>query len=112
MSFRLDCLFSTIKNTSGKAMRFGFLPPHGQKLAIGAEFTVFGDVSESVIRGDRVTSKRNIDAFEAAIGRGDLQILKTPNPVLQDLQTGHTKMVVFKNGNIGLSDPCFTSASV
>lgn len=107
------CLFSTIKNTSGVRKKFGFLPPHGRELAADEEFTVFGNVLEAVANanGDRATSRRHMIAFEAAIERGDIEILSTPAPILQDQTTGASKMLRLNSGTLGTLDPCWTRSS-
>jgi hypothetical protein len=111
MSRDTSCLYSTVRNTSGGRKKFGFLPPHGRELAANEEFTVFGNVQESVIRMERVTSRRNIQAFEAAISREDLLIVNTPSPIFED-RNGHSKMLHLDGaGNLSVTDPCWQSTS-
>ncbi len=102
-----SCLYSTIKNTSGGRMKFGFLPPHGRELANNEEFTIFGDVREAIISGDRLASRRSILAFEAAIERGDLQIMQTPSIILRDTVTHNPKMFKLTSGTLTQVDPCW-----
>ncbi len=104
------CLYTTVRNTSGGKKKFGFLPPHGRELDADEEFTVFGSILEAVANanGDRVTSRRHMHAFEAAIERGDLEILATPAPLLIDQTTGATKQLRLNNGTLGTVDPCWT----
>jgi len=103
-----SCLYSTVKNVSGKALRFGFLPPHGRLLAAGESFSVYGDVRQAVIKDvERSTSRRHILAFEAAIERGDLEIIQTPSPILQDLSSGDPKMLQLDSGVLSAVDPCW-----
>ena len=102
------CLYSTVKNTSGVKKKFGFLPPHGRELAVDEEFTVFGDVRQAVIKDvERVTSRRHILSFEAAIERGDLEIIQTPSPILQDINDGNPRMLQLDNGTLSDVDPCW-----
>lgn len=104
-----SCLYSTVRNTSGSRKKFGFLPPHGRELAANEEFTVFGSVQESVIRGERVTSRRNIQGLEAAVERGDLEIVSTPSPIFEDTN-GDPKMLHLNSlGALVVDDPCWTS---
>jgi hypothetical protein len=114
MTMDLTCLYSTVKNISGKAKIFGFLPPHGRRLLDDEEFTVFGDVRQAVAsgqRGGRAESRRDILAFEAAINRGDLTILHTCAPILQNPNSGDPKMVVINDSNVlALADPCWLSS--
>lgn len=103
-----SCLYSTVKNTSGKAMIFGFLPPHGKKLANNESFTVFGDIREAVARSpERASCRRSMIAFENCIESGDLTIIKTPAPILQDETTEATKQLRLNNGSLGVIDPCW-----
>jgi len=108
--FDKNCLYSTIKNVSGKKMRFGFLPPHGVELANNQVFTVFGNIIEAVGRGDRVTDKRQYQALADALDRGDIEILTTPSPILQDATTGANKMLRLNNGTLSAVDPCWRTS--
>jgi len=108
MGLDVSCLYSTVRNTSGRAMTFGFLPPHGRKLAINEEFTVFGDIKQSVIRMERTEGRRNMIALEQALKRGDLEIISTPGIILEDdSNPGSTKMLRLRNGTLGITDPCW-----
>jgi len=105
-----SCLYSTVRNTSGGRKKFGFLPPHGRELAANEEFTVFGTIHDAVIRIERVTSRRNIQALEAALDRGDLTIVNTPAPIMED-RNGNAKMLrLDRAGNLSVADPCWTSS--
>jgi len=112
MSVFIDksCLYSTIKNTSGSSMRFGFLPPHGRQLDANEEFSVFGNVLESLVRHHRTTSRRQHESFAAAVERGDLEIQNTPAPIMTDTTTGAVKMLQVNNGTVEDVDPCWTSS--
>lgn len=112
-TMRSDCLYSTVKNVSGIKKKFTFLPPHGRELEAGEEFTILGDIVEAMIRGERVTSQRQLNALEAAV-RDDspsLQIIKTPNPIIYDPVNQYSKMLVIEGGTLGYNDPCWDSES-
>ncbi len=103
-----SCLYSTVKNTSGRPLTFGFLPPHGRKLAVNEEFTVFGDIKQAVIRHERTEGRRNMIALEQALKRGDLEIISTPGIILEDdSNPGSTKMLRLRNGVLGITTPCW-----
>ncbi len=105
-----SCLYSTVKNISGVAKVFGFLPPHGRTLAIDEEFTVFGDIRQAMggNRGtERSVARRDNAAFEHAIESGDLEILNTPSPILQDVSTELPKMLQLDSGVLSTVDPCW-----
>jgi hypothetical protein len=105
-TFDMSCLYSTVKNTSGARRSFGFLPPHGRSLAANEEFTLFGDINS------RLRHARDRAALESAIDRGDLLILSTPAPLLQDTVTTDVKMLRLVDGTLSAVDPCWeTSAS-
>ena len=106
----VSCLYSTVKNISGVAKIFGFLPPHGRTLAVNEELTVFGDVRQGLggnHGSERSVHRRDNAAFEAAIESGDLEILQTPSPILQDVDTGLPKMLQLASGTISAVDTCW-----
>ena len=110
MSIDTSCLYSTVKNTSGVTKVFGFLPPHGRTLADGEEFTVFGDIRQGLGGNqgpERSVQRRLNSAFEAAVESGDLEIVSTPNPIFQDLDSGVTQMLQLEDGSISAVDPCW-----
>lgn len=116
-----DCLYTTVKNISGKTMIFGFLPPHGKELTDDQEVTVLGDIVEAVVRGNRATSKRNHDALLNALSGTDvggsplLQIKKSPSPYFynEDDSTSYILKVEDNAGNptVG-TDPTCTDTAV
>lgn len=109
--FDKDCIYSVVKNTSGATRKFGFLPPHGVELAANEEYTVFGNILEALVRGDRGSERRHHQAFAKALDREDLTIVRTPAPILKDATTGATKALRLNNGTLGTVDPCWTATS-
>lgn len=108
-----SCIYSTVRNTSGKRRFFGFLPPHGRTLAANEEFSVFGHITAAVV-GDveRATSRHHMAAFERAIEAGDLEILSTPAPILLDQGTEEPVMLEVTNGTVASTTPCFAGTLV
>lgn len=108
-----SCLYSVVRNDSGRRKTFGFLPPHGRTLDDGEEFSVYGDVRQSVLRFERTEGRKHIIAFEGALQRGDLTILSTPSIILtDDANPGATpKAIRIHNGSLGLHDPCWTGST-
>ena len=107
------CLYSVVKNISGGTKTFGFLPPHGRTLAHNQEFAVFGDVRVGLggnQGGERSVQRRANTAFEAAIESGQLEIVSTPSPILQDTVTGLPKMIQSASGSLSAVDPCWHSS--
>jgi hypothetical protein len=107
-----SCLYSTVKNVSGTRRIFGFLPPHGRELANNEEFTVFGDIRQSIggSRGaEPSVQRRDRTAFANAIANGWLVIVKTPSPIFKDATTGAIKMLRTNNGALAVVDPCWAN---
>jgi hypothetical protein len=110
MPMDTSCLYSTVKNVSGGTKIFGFLPPHGRTLANNEEFTVFGDIRQNLggnQGGERSVQRRANAAFEAAVESGDLEVLQTPSPILQDVNTDLPKMFRLASGVLSTVDPCW-----
>lgn len=104
---------STVKNTSGRTMRFGFLPPHGVRLAPDEELTLYGDIRAAISRGDPATDRRYHQAFKDALDRGDLQVTATPSQVLSDPDTGNVHTISVQGGALAISGaPWDESASL
>lgn len=104
--FDTTCTMSVVRNTSGAARRFTFLPPHGRKLANNEELTVFGSILEAVNRGDRF-GRRSMDALDFALSRGQLEIKSLPHPILTDVSNGTVKMIDLSAGALIVVDPCW-----
>lgn len=105
----LECLYSTVRNSGSQRLYFGFLPPHGHYLDPAEEFHVFGDIREAVNREERALSGKHQRSLELAIEDGNLEILKTPAPILYDSEDSQhaPKMVVLVNGQLGVVAPCW-----
>jgi hypothetical protein len=111
MARTTECLYSTVQNTSGATRKFSFLPPHGRELADDGQLTFVGHVADAIKR-NQFNSKRCEDALIAALEAGDLEIVKTPNPVLFDANNAETKMLRLDSGTLYASDPCWLATSV
>lgn len=110
MPLDTDCVLSTFKNTSGTRKTFSFLPPHGRSLAANATITVFGGPDRVLARSSRSATRRNEVAFQAALARGDIQVLQTPAAVVRS-PGGTVKTVgLADNGTLAASDPCWTTS--
>jgi hypothetical protein len=95
-----ECLFSTVQNTSGETMVFGFLPPHGTTLAANEDYTVFGDILEAINRANFGAERRNVEAFLRALDDGRMTLIQTPSPVLLDTVSGASKILQSASGTI------------
>jgi hypothetical protein len=103
-------LVSTVRNTSGVTKRFSFLPPHGLQLANNAEVSIVGNIIEAVGRGDRGNGGRHRQALLNAIDDGDLVIVATPSPVLEN-GSGEPMVLVISGNTLTLENPCWESLS-
>lgn len=75
---------TVIRNATGGTRFFGFLPPHGKRLANGETFTFPGNL-EALLMSN--TKKRQRDSYLRALGDGSLRLLKIPAPVYFDATT-------------------------
>ena len=98
----IDCINTTVRNMSGKSAVFGFLPPHGKKLAAGEEYTFFGSVENLL---SRITSGRKRAGFTAAVQSGDLVVVSGPTPILYDATLDVSKTIQLDNGTFSPVDP-------
>jgi hypothetical protein len=112
--FDTTCLYSTVKNLSGAQKLFSFLPPHGRTLQNLQEFTVFGDITEAIIRHGRDGGRANILALERAMARGDMVITKSKAPILKDVTNAvvdKTYMIQLHGTTLVAVPPCWTSSA-
>jgi len=112
MPVNTSCFYSTFKNVSGMRRHFSFLGSHGVTLIDNEEYTQFG-APEHIVQKDseRVTSRRHMHAFEMAIERGDLEVVKTPAPILEDTATGDNMQLKMTSGALGVAVPCWRGTS-
>lgn len=113
MPLDTTCLYSTVKCKVVGGRTFGFLPPHGRRLAYNEELVVFGDIKQAVIKFERTEARRSIIAFERALQRGDLEIVNTPNVILTDDANpgAQSQMLRLHNGTLGVIDPCWRTST-
>lgn len=104
----LTCLETRVRNATGKSAFFGYLPPHGRRLAAGEVFHT--NVPFTTLLGS-ITKKRQRDAFLRDIKSGDLRLLATPSPVIYDSATEEGKTLTVTNGTVGSADGCWGYAS-
>jgi hypothetical protein len=105
------CLYTTVRNISGKVLFFGFLPPHGKKLDIGEEITIPGTIHSYFARP--TYHGRHQRSFESAVA-GDnptLAIVKTPAVHVFDEVLDRTYILKLHNGSFIKADPCWGTYS-
>mgnify|MGYP001151107561 CR=1 FL=1 len=106
MAYDHSCLVTTLKNKSGRRLRYGFIPPHGVYLDAGEEINVVGNILEAVNRGDRF-GNRHMNALLDALDADLIEIVSTPAPIFYDETLGITQMITIDNGAVVLADPCW-----
>lgn len=105
------CLFSTVKNISGKTRVFGYLGERGKRLLANETYTVRGNLIATL---GAKTAARKFKALERSVDpcqNDSLQIISTPAVFLLDATTDATKILSVDSGVLGAVDPCWTSAS-
>jgi len=93
--------YTQVRNTSGKAMYFGFLPPHGMRLAVNEEVTIFGDLLARLQGADG----RKLRAFNAAVDSGKIKVIYTSKVYTKDASTKAVKTITTSGGAVALADP-------
>jgi len=114
ISDSVACLFTSVTNTSGGELYFGFLPPHGRRLAANDQIYFFGDIQDWINR--YATNYKVRQAIETAISNGDLRIDHTPAVVVSDGpgDSGkyHKQIVLEGNGCLATADElCWVSVT-
>ena len=100
-------LYTTVKNVSGSAQNFSFLPPHGVRLAAGATYTFFGSLTDiGGAAGQEASSRsRYHKALQYAIEEGLLEVVQTSQAIFEDATTGDPKVVIVDNGVVEAANP-------
>jgi hypothetical protein len=95
-------MFQTIlKNASGAARYYGFLPPYGRELADGAEISV----PAGVLAGSSVSDRRRQAALQKAINDGHITVKESPAVVLFDTTAQASRVVAIDNNTYGSVTP-------
>jgi hypothetical protein len=108
--FDTSCFMTTVRNESGARLVCSFLPPNGKTLAVDEEYSFAGDPISAVARGDALANASQVEAFLAAVSRGELSVVNTPAPLFEDATTHLTKSVRVNSGALGVVDPCFATS--
>ena len=103
-----NCLQTKVRNMSGNEAFFGFLPPHGKRLASGEEYTFFGS-PEALLAS--VTKKRQRTALQNALTTGKVVLVSTPAVHAYDATLDVTKILGVTNGSVTVSEPCWGAYS-
>ena len=112
MPANINCLMTTVVNTSGEVRRFGFLPPRGRTLAVDAEFSAIGTIVDWVQSrgGHRPIPEKLEKSIRLALESGDMEIKKTPAVVLYDATAENSKIVALDDATLETATPCWLEA--
>jgi len=105
-AMRVPCIYTIVMNKSGKELFFGYLPPHGRRLAISEQLAVPGSLV-STLGGRFYSRRRDWNAFEGDLHSGALAIISTPEVILFDPTAEDSKSLRLDSGVLGVVDPCF-----
>ena len=111
-TMQTGCLYTTIKNTSGRRKIFSFLPPHGMTLDAEEErsFMEFMSTLGADAGADAGSRARALKAFEDAVAAGDLQIVATPAVILVDQDNDDIVTIAVDDGVVTSAPACFTES--
>ena len=101
------CLYTTVKNKTGKTRVFGFLGVRGMRLVADEIVTVRGDL---VAKLGSQTSARRFNALERSLLAESLEIQSTPAVHLYDAVSDDVKQLALSNDVLGVVDPCWDTS--
>jgi hypothetical protein len=93
------CFQTVLRNTSGRTLNIGFLR-RGKILAIEEDFNYDGNPL------DRLTRKRDRDAYTKLLLNTDLTVLSAPAAITYDATLHFPSVVGVDNGVAVVTDPC------
>jgi hypothetical protein len=97
-------LYTTVKNTSGSARVFGFLGPHGKRLAANETYTVPGDLVATLGNSGR-GGQRQFKALEKALETNKIDILSSPAVYLLDADDNSVDQLRVNDDTLGTVTP-------
>jgi len=103
----VSCLYTSVTNTSGGERYYGFLPPHGRRLANNEQIYVWGDLHDWIQRF--ATNGRIVESLTTAVDDGDLRIDNTPATIVTDTTNDNIYMVSSTGGTLGGATPCYAA---
>jgi len=102
-----DCLYTMVKNLTGKTRVFGYLGERGMRLIADEAVLVRGNLINKL---GAQTSARRFKGLERSLQNGTLEILSTPAVHLYDPVTDKGKQLALENGVLGIVDPCWDAS--
>jgi len=106
-----ECLYTSVRNIAPTEKFFGFLPPHGRRLACGEELSFWGTIQSWLTRfTPNERGRRSLE--EALAGENPaIAIVKSPAVHLFDETLDETKILTLDGGNFAAADPCWGAYS-
>lgn len=101
----LQCLHTIVKNMTTSRMYFGFLPPHGVTLNVGAEYAVRGDLVNRIASAK--DQDRSFPSFQDALDRTDIVIIQSPSQYFYDSVSDSVQALKVRNRVVGVMEPCW-----
>ena len=108
------CLYSTVRNVATTEKFFGFLPPHGRRLACGEELSVWGHLQNWLTRftpNDRARRSLEVALTNTLAVPNVLALVNTPAVHLYDPTLDNTKILELDNATLAVADPCWGAYS-
>jgi hypothetical protein len=96
------CLYTTVVSLADIEAPFGFVPPHGKRLAPGEQITVRGNLVDQIAKDARKSR-----GLERALAAGVFAIISTPAQHIVDATTGVVRQLHLAGGTLGVVDPCW-----
>ena len=100
-------LNTVVENTSGASRVFGFLGPHGMRLAANEVVVLAGDL---IAQLGGIRSRRKFDKLAASLAAGDLALRSRPAPIVYDPTDEVALAIEVQAGELGTAIPDYTDA--
>lgn len=104
-------LRTTVKNISGTALRFSFLPPHGVQLEPDETYSWTGNLTDigGAAGQEPASRSRAYKAMQNALTTGLLEVISTLTPVFYDVTADKPQVLTVDDGVIAAADTSFAT---
>jgi hypothetical protein len=102
-------LRTTVKNISGTALRFSFLPPHGVLLEPGETYSWTGNLTDigGAAGQEPASRSRAHRALQSSLDSGLLEVISTLTPVFFDATADKPQVLTVDDGVVAPADTSF-----
>lgn len=97
------CFYSVVKNTSGAALKFGYIGDKGRQLSSNGTYSQFGNILDFIER----KGARSKAAFLRDVAAGRLIVVNTPATIVYDTTKADSSVLSADNRVVTLSVPCW-----